>query len=39
MTQRVLEAYPSPSQTSKMKLFEKIIKDWNLWTIFEKVPS
>ena len=36
MKHRLLEAYPEPSQTSKMELFVKIVKGGNLLTIFEK---
>ena len=34
--QRLSEAYPEPSQTSKMELFVKIVKGGNPLTIFEK---
>ena len=36
MKQRLSEAYPEPSQTSKMELFVKIVKGGNPLTIFEK---
>ena len=36
MKQKNSEAYPEQSQTSKMELFVKIVKSWNLLTIFKK---
>ena len=30
------EVYPDPSQTSKMTIFEKLVNDFQLLTIFDK---
>ena len=36
MKQRLSEAYPEPSQTSKIGLFVKIVKGGNPLTIYKK---
>ena len=33
---RYREVYPEPSETSKMKIFEKLVNDFQPLTIFDK---